>query len=75
MRVEKARLDNHLLLCLNTLMCLSQSCTIILLHTNVIYAVMIFKVIVDMAHPWENALNGFVQFAQYFNRMTSLNVI
>ena len=27
------------------------------------------------AHPWENALNGFVQFAQYYNRMTSLNVI
>ena len=48
MREEKARLDNHLLLCLNTLMCLSQSCTIVLLHTNVIYAVMIFKVIVDM---------------------------
>ena len=65
----EAREDNHLLLCLNAPMCLSQSCTVVLLCANVIYAVIIIKVIVDMVKSTHmpilgmNALNGFVQFA------------
>ena len=60
-------IGNHLLLGLTTLMCLSQSCTVVLLRvvcTNVIYAVIIFKALVDVVQGAHmpilgmNALNG-----------------
>ena len=66
-------IGNYLLLGLTTLMCLSQSCTEVLLRvvcTNVIYVAIIFKSPVDlvegarMPNLGMKALNGFAQLEQ-----------
>ena len=66
MRQEKARLGNHLLLCLNTPICLSQCYTVVLLRvlrTNVICVAIDVVQGTHMPILGMNALNEFVQFA------------